>query len=260
MIKTYFVDGDKGGVGKTTVARYVADTFINAEAYGYKAPEMIYVIDADPSNADVCGAGGYVNEEVNGIQVFAIQHPIRVANDWIEVINSIEEHVGDKQEKDIKIVFSLPAAAGLVILENQDIAAMMDYLNGTQIWVLGNEESSVQALQRRVEGLPALYEKGVAVRNLKHGSADSFRAWNNSSLKADLFNEELGNSWKEVDFLVMQQAVMLDVGKTPIHKAAATKEGQDGKVLGLGTHISLKTFRANTGKKLAEVLIGEQDE
>lgn len=254
MIKTYFVDGDKGGVGKSTIARFVSDLFINASAMDIKKPDALYIIDADPSNADVCGEGGHINDEVDGLKVTAKQFPIRTSNDWIEVINMIEQEVGDVEERNVVIVFSLPAAAGLVILENPDIAVMMDYLNGTQVWVMGNEDSSVQALQRRYEGLPSLYQKGVVVRNLKHGFSDTFRAWNGSELKKALFDEEQGNEWVEVDFPVMQQAVMLDLGRTPIYKAVNEKKGFEGKALGLGTHISLKTFRSNAGKRLASAI------
>lgn len=261
MIRTYLVDGDKGGVGKTTVARFVADALINADSNGIDHVDRLYIIDADPSNADVCGAGGYVDDEIEGTKIFAVQHPIRAASDWISLIDKMEHMIGDHDKENVRLVFSLPAAAGLIILENSDIADMMAYFNGVSVWVLGNDESSVDALEKRVNGLPLSYEQGFAIRNLKHGLADSFRFWNESRLKKKLLGKAGGYSWEEIDFLALHHGVMLDLGRTPIHKAIDTREGADGKRLGLGTHISLKTFRSTMGRRLAvlEKNLGDND-
>lgn len=261
MIRSYFVDGDKGGVGKSTVARYVADMLINAESNGVEKVDRLFIVDADPSNADVCGPGGFVDEEVNGTKIRAITHQIRVGQDWVDLINKLEDEIGDPDQDNIRVVFSLPAAAGLIILESQDIAEMMSYLNGVPVWVLGSEESSVDALERRVTILPSAYATGFVIRNLKHGTADNFRNWNDSKLKKKMFGKS-GFEWKEIDFLVQHANVMLDLGRTPIHKAVSVRTGADGKRLGLGTHISLKTFRSTMGRRLAalEQVLGGNDE
>lgn len=253
MIKTYFVDGDKGGVGKTTVARFVADTLINAEANGIEKIDRLFIVDCDPSNADVCGPGGYIDEKIENTKVFAIEHPIRNGQDWIDLIDSLENKIGNHDKDNVRLVFSLPAAAGLIILENKDISDMMEYFNGVPLWVMGNDDSSIEALQRRVSGMPIQYEKGFVIRNLKHGLADSFRSWNHSKLKAELMNEDSGYNWTEIDFLTLHTNVMLDLGRTPIHKAISDRAGADGKKLGLGTHISVKTFRGTMGKRLAVI-------
>ena len=52
---------------------------------------------------------------------------------------------------------------------------------------------------------------------------------------------------------------MLDLGKTPLHQATATRTGAEGKRLGLGTHISLKTHRAMMGRRLALMEQGLSD-
>jgi CO dehydrogenase nickel-insertion accessory protein CooC1 len=61
----YIIDGDKGGVGKSFVARAVADYLITNKADG-----RVVVIDCDPSNADVVNDGGFYGEEaVGGVAV-----------------------------------------------------------------------------------------------------------------------------------------------------------------------------------------------
>ena len=259
MIRSYFVDGDKGGVGKSTVARMVADMLISAEANGIDPVDRLFIIDADPSNPDVCGSGGYVDEDFDRTRITAIEHPIRVAQDWINLINQLDEKIGIADQDNVRIVFSLPSAAGLIILENNDIAEMMEVFNGVSVWVLGNDKSSVEALEKRVHGLPSSYEKGFAIRNLRHGNADTFRFWNDSTLRHKLTGKNTGFRWQEIDFLVLHTNVMLDLGKTPLHQAATTRTGAEGKRLGLGTHISLKTHRATMGRRLALMEQGLSD-
>ncbi len=62
MIRTYFVDGDKGGVGKSMVARAVVDMLIQSERFLMPPVDRLFIIDADPTNADVCCPGGFVNQ------------------------------------------------------------------------------------------------------------------------------------------------------------------------------------------------------
>lgn len=255
MIKTFIVDGDKGGVGKSTVARFVADSLLNSAKYGNEPFEALIVVDADPSNADVCGEGGFTNETFEGTEILAVRHPIREANDWIELINHVEEiesNFIDRGISNIAMVFSLPAAAGLVIVESPEIAKMMSHFNATQVWVLGNEESSIEALQRRYDAIPMLYENGIAVRNLKHGPIPAFEAWNNSELKNELFN--LDNSWVELDFPVLQSAVSIDVGRAPVHQALKNRIGANGKRLGLGSTITLETFRQTVATRFNKAI------
>lgn len=63
----YIIDGDKGGVGKSFVARAAADYLIT-----HKTGGTVAVIDCDPSNADVVGGDGfYESETVGEVEVLA---------------------------------------------------------------------------------------------------------------------------------------------------------------------------------------------
>jgi hypothetical protein len=257
MLQSYFVDGDKGGVGKSTVARYVADMLINAEKHGAKKIDHIYIIDADASNADVCGPGGYRDEEIDGTQIHALHNPIRSDKDWTTLTDTLAEKIDQHEGQEVRIVFSLPAAAGLIIVDNPVIAEQMEFLNGTPVWVMGSDDSSVEAIERRAEALPDAYQKGFIVVNLKHGSRDAFRAWDTSKIRKKLVDK---GGWQEIEFLTQQAPVMLDLGRTPPHRAVASREGADGKRLGVGTHIAVKHFCATMGRRLAVLEEGLSDE
>ena len=91
MIKSYFVDGDKGGVGKSFVSRCLVDSFINHEVSGMPKIDKLIVIDADPMNPDVVCDNGYKNEAINGIHIIGLQRPIKSEDDWLNLINELAE-------------------------------------------------------------------------------------------------------------------------------------------------------------------------
>ena len=259
MIKTYFVDGDKGGVGKSTIARAVVDMLIQAEHFRLSKINKIVIVDADPMNDDVCGEGGYVNERVGNTEITAIRFPIRDIENWKDLIDRLLEVEVDKMDTDaenIRIVFSLPAGAGLTLLENPFIFDMMQLFNGVPVWVLGNEESSVRQLQMRIDAAPVQYEKGFAVRNLKHGSTQSFSCWNNSATKKMVMDW----GWQEIDFPVGMSSVMVDLGQTPAHRASSLNTGANGKRLGVGTMMVLNSYRDVTCNRLSVLERGRESD
>ena len=83
MIKTYFVDGDKGGVGKSFVSRCLVDSFLNNLVTDMPKIDKLIIVDADPMNPDVVCNDGYVNETVNSIEVIAKQYPINSPSDSV---------------------------------------------------------------------------------------------------------------------------------------------------------------------------------
>lgn len=247
MIRTFFVDGDKGGVGKSTVARALVDMLIQAERFDLPKIDRIVVIDADPSNDDVCGPGGYINEVVGETEILAVRFPISVIDDWKDLIDYLASNGLDGANENLRIVFSLPAGAGFVLLQNPVVFEMLSLFNGVPVWVLGNEESSVDQLQKRIDAAPLQHEKGFVIRNLKHGTAQSFSAWNNSQTKKTVMDW----GWQEVDFPVGMSSVMTDIGRTPAHHAVTFGTGSNGKKLGAGTDLFFQSFRDVTCNRLS---------
>lgn len=242
MIKTYFVDGDKGGVGKSFVTRCLADTLLNAEKHGGQQVDRLIIVDADPANADVCGPGGFVGETVGETEIVALNCPIRAEGDWMNAIDAVHELLSGQDKMNSRVIFSLPAAAGLVIKENNTVPELMESLNGFPVWVLSNDESSVQQLHDRVAAYPMRYVKGVVVRNLKHGPSLSFGAWNNSATRQDLVEADTGFDWSEIDIPVLNALVISKIGLTPFHHAAVGGSP--------GVRIVLECFRAAAGRTL----------
>ena len=246
MIRTYFVDGDKGGVGKSTVARAVVDMLIQAEYFSMPAVSNLFIVDADPANADVCGDIGYKDETVGETNIAAIRHPIRYVDDWYSLFNKLEKLNILDCDGNTRMVFSLPAAAGLVLAENPEVLQMMEIFNGFPVWVLGNERSSVEQLGKRIDAAPLRYSRGFVVRNLKHGFADSFAYWNTSAVR----KEALEWGWQEIDFPVFATSIAVEIGSVPMHVVERDKINASGTRAMLGTQMAVRNFRSACGQRL----------
>ena len=261
MLRTYFIDGDKGGVGKSTVARAICDMLILSERFMMPTVDRLIIVDADPTNQDVCGPEGYADESVGKTDIQALRRPIRTGEDWKAVIDELAEMIdlrgaqGDSASN-TRIVFSLPAGAGLVLLENPVVLEMIALFNGVPVWILGNEASSVRQLQARLDVAPSQYEHGYAIRNLKHGTAQSFSIWNNSDTRKIVTDW----GWGEIDLPVFMSSVAADLGCTPAHRAQATKVGANGKRLGVGTMMVLDGWRDVAGYRLTVLERGQNNE
>lgn len=246
MIRTYFVDGDKGGVGKSMVARAVADMLLQTKCLLMPVVDNLFIVDADPANADVCGADGFKNEMVGETNIIAIRHPIRYVDDWYSLLNKLEELGVADYEGNNRMVFSLPAAAGLVLAENPAVLEMMEIFNGFPVWVLGNERSSVEQLDKRIEAAQFNYARGFVVRNLKHGVADSFSYWNNSVVRKNV----LGWGWQEIDFPVLATSIAVEIGSVPAYKVERDKINANGNRAMLGTQIAIRGYRSVCSNRL----------
>lgn len=248
MIKTYFVDGDKGGVGKSFTARCLADSFLNYKVTGMPKIDRLIIVDADPMNPDVVGLNAYKNETVNEIQIIAKEHPIKSEDDWLDVINDLDPVKIDASDN-VRIIFSLPSAAGLYI--NESVMDMMTLINPILIWVMGIDQSSVKQLSSRLDKSPIFYRSGFVLLNLKHGSQKSFEHWNQSDIKKDLLSGD-DYEWQQIELPSMMSRAADLVGSLPFHRIV--QEGSlPGSSIAIGTRTVTQSFRGIAGKKLAQL-------
>jgi hypothetical protein len=246
MIKSYFVDGDKGGVGKSFLSRCLADSFINHEVSGMPKIDKLIVIDADPMNPDVVCEHGYKNEVVNDIQIIGMQRPIKSEDDWLNLINELAETQINETDE-IRLVFSLPSAAGLYITES--VLSLMALMNPTPIWVMGIDASSTNQLEVRVGKSPMFYQQGVVLVNMKHGAGKSFEYWDKSKIRKTLLSGE-DYSWTELELPAMMPRAAELIGSMPLH-TVIDKGNLPGSGVAIGTRTVAQTYRGIAGRKLA---------
>ena len=252
MIKTYFVDGDKGGVGKSFAARAIADMLMQSARFNLPKPiNRLLVVDADESNQDVCGAGGFPKlETINTCEVVGKFYPISAPEQWVQAGDQVFDIIQDWPDEDEgRVVFSLPAGAGLAIAKAAEVTAVMAALNAVHVWVIGTDAGSVEQLQARFDTFPAFYRHGFVIRNLRHGAREGFTHWNKSVTR----DQALDWGWQEIDLPVLTPSVAVDLARTPLHIAEREEASTTGKRLGGGSMVSLKTFRGVAGERLAEL-------
>jgi len=204
---TFFVDGDKGGVGKSFMARALADYLITSEHC-----KKLVIIDCDPANPDVVGGEAYASGVVNGIEIVAERKPIKDNDNWMNIIDFALREVTEFDSK-ADCVFSLPAGAGLHI--NHETIEMQALLQpALTVWVMGNDKSSVSQLEERIEKSPSFYSRGIIALNLYHGQVEkgAFSAWYNSDIYP-----ALAEKWPEVFLPRINPFGIEIIGNKPFH-------------------------------------------
>jgi hypothetical protein len=210
---TFFVDGDKGGVGKSFMARALADYLLTT---GHC--RKLVVVDCDPSNPDVVGDNAYASETTeSGIEIVAERKPVKNADDWPAVIDFALQHVTGGEKVDC--VFSLPAGAGLYI-DHTTIEMQALLQPALTVWVMGTDKSSVDQLEARLNKSTSFYAYGIVALNTYHGQPDkgAFWQWNESNVRT-----MVEHSWPEITIPRVMPFGVESIGTQPFHVVLRNK-------------------------------------
>lgn len=236
MLKTFMIDGDKGGIGKSLVSRIVADAYIKG---GNGLPEAkIICLDADHTNPDFCGEGGYQADEfIFNDGLVNLDDPEK----WMEMMNTVEPYIEMAETEEVRLIISLPATIQRAFTSGSEaVGQAMEMLNAVPVWIIGDTPDSVAQLQKRYDLMPRRFEHGVVVLNQHFGNRDKFQYWNGSATQKALVGS---GDWIETTIPVLTGAAKARLGRTPFHIAEATRKGHQGERLGLGDLITVRAFR-----------------
>lgn len=247
MLKTFIVDGDKGGVGKSMVTRALVDFYKSAP--DSSAPECsVGVVDGDLGNSDVCGDGGIDAKRLGGPAEIL---DLKTVDGWATLANKLEKHVGsfDKVEGEYRVVISMPAGVGHAMFDGSKpvVHEIMKAINAVPVWVLNRTIESVTALEKRVSENPNSYGHGLVVKNTFFGPADKFEVWNSSEIAQTL------DGWTECNFPELYAMANLAVGRQPFWIAGNQGIGDKHRKLGIGEKLALNAWRRSTWEALAPV-------
>ena len=236
MLKTFLVDGDKGGVGKTMVSRVITDVYVR-HAEGIPKSRII-CIDADHTNPDFAGDGGYKKDD----HVFAsFLANLDEPDSWLDLTNRLEGYLEMAQEEEVRIIINLPATIQRAFMAGgETVGQVMETFNCIPVWILGDTTDSVTQLQKRYEVMGRKFEHGVAVVNLKFGLKEKFTHWNGSNIRKEIIDT---GEWMESSIPVLSPAIARKLGRTPFHVAEENRVGADGVKLGLGDLLGVRAFR-----------------
>lgn len=240
-LKTYLIDGDKGGVGKSLTTRALAHYFLTTQT-----PPVLAVFDADMSNPDVCGDGGLSRRNALVAQAQIID--LSIEHGWIEFATDIDTLRGKYGKQDIRVIVNMPAQIGARAFQaNMPIVAeVLREANVFPIWLISRLEESIRTLDERIKVMPERFRRGLVLRNLFFGSPEKFLLWENSPLRAELISGDPQNPlhWAENNLPEINDAVITRIGRTPFH--IALKEGIDGKPLPYGYRLALDQWLKQT--------------
>lgn len=234
MFKTYLIDGDKGGVGKSLATRALVHYFLSLPE---EQRPVLAVFDADMSNPDVCGTGGLSRNNTELAQAEIID--LSVEYGWISFANALADLTKDTCDEELRIIVNMPAQIGPRAFRG-DMPLVSDVLreaHALPVWLLSRTDESIRTLEQRINAMPQRFGTGLALRNLFFGAADKFQRWQASELRKQIV--ENGN-WIEASFPEINDEVISRIGRTPFH--VALEEGLDGKSLPYGYRLVLNSW------------------
>ncbi len=242
MLKTFIIDGDKGGVGKSLAARALVHHFLTLP--DNERPRLI-VYDADLSNPDVCGEGGL--KAGVGIMGTALID-LSTENGWIELGTRVATIATAAEKTDHRIIINMPAQIGTRAFDGSIhiVSEVLREANAIPIWMLSRTQESLRALNYRLHNMPVRYESGLVIKNLFFGAADKFALWENDDLRQRLIVE--GN-WLEAELPELNDQLTVMIGRRPFHDVL--QSGIDGKALPFGYRLALESWLKRAGEAMA---------
>lgn len=158
------VSGDKGGVGKSTVAVNLIEWLLGFE-------DRINLIDTDLTNPDVYAI--YRKESrINTLSPEEIDIDETDAGGWIQAAKFASRNPET-------LVMNMKAGSKLSLEKYRDnVAGMYEAINRplVLIWVLNIQRQSVVLLLDALENMPKLHSV-IVVKNLKNGFENEFFLW-----------------------------------------------------------------------------------
>lgn len=247
MLRTYLVDGEKGGVGKSLATRALVHYHLTIPE---DARPIIAVYDADMTNPDVCGKDGLStkNSMLESTQILDLS----IEQGWIDLSNALNALQTQHEDEEIHVIVNMPAQIGSRAFQGAIpiVNEVLREANAFPIWLLSRVEDTIRTLEERIKAMPARFGTGLILRNLFFGESNKFTRWEQSALRAKLLklpsnDDEIQFHWDESCLPEINAGVIDTVGRTPFHIALGV--GSNGKpILSHGQRLVLDAWLNKT--------------
>ncbi|KJV07066.1 hypothetical protein VZ95_20310 [Elstera litoralis] len=231
------VNGQKGGSGKSTATRGIAENFI---ANGIN----FYGVDADGGNADFFRF--YPDKTI-------IQN-LDSEDDFFKFTNEIEKK--KLSGNNDPVLISMPARANESDNKHHELIDSMKNelgLNLVLFWVLNRDLDGVSQLKFALDNFGYLYSKVIIVKNGFFGEPDDFRAWDDSKTKKRAL-EELGGA--EIYMPKLNPGLankVLALRQEDRIRGYGMQQIIDSQLVGLGERAALRKWLNTFGNELNSV-------
>ena len=206
-----FTAGDKGGLGKSIVARTVADLLLR------EAPPLL-TLDADRRNAHLFNM--FDGHAAGAKRIFLDSH-----EGWMDLVDTVQDHPHHN------VVVDLPGGiGGTFITEFPLFAPLLRNELGHEIallWVLDRQEDSINLLRLANPVLDGNVDRLAAIRNNLWGPAEKFTRWEASATVRPAF-EAMGGV--TIDFPELSERThdrIMKLKVPPFSKLLADPQSQD---------------------------------
>jgi len=232
----FLVDGDKGGVGKSFVARLLADYMISVKRY----PE-VHIIDADARIGDVVAKGSAYSDEVIQRKDGSVTHVHAQG-----LVATQEDHAIDLAERiaDARTCGVVNLAAGFAAILGEHSRAMVGGVDTVPVWVMGADEASTRCFEAALRDVYTNVQRGVIVLNLHSAERKNFVHFD-AFLKK---NPDLLSNWGIVELTVMSPMMKARLGTMPWHRVT-TEQGSL-------TPVYVERFRNSFARAFDDALAG----
>jgi hypothetical protein len=252
MLRTYLVDGDKGGVGKSLTTRALVHYHLTMA--GDVRP-ILAVFDADMSNPDVCGKEGFSlqNSMLETTQILDLS----IEQGWIDLSNALDALQNQHEDEEIRVIVNMPAQIGSRAFQGAVpiVGEVLRQANAFPIWLLSRVEDAIRTLEERIKAMPTRFESGLILRNLFFGESSKFTRWEHSALRAKLLGlgqeGEIQFHWDENCLPEINAGVIDAVGRTPFHVALG--QGGGKPLLAHGQRLVLDSWLGRTREVFARM-------
>ena len=252
MLKSYFIDGDKGGVGKSLFARAFIHYYLSLPEG--KRPKLL-LVDADRSNPDVCGKGGFKATDTDPLPkeiLWADLFDLSTEDGWINLGGKIGRTLNDHGDEELRMIVNMPAQIGTHAFDGS-ISVVSELLltaNAIPVWLLNRTRESITQIEYRCSALPRRYAVGAVVKNLFFGDSDAFSRWDHSATRKSLIHDD-GTGWIEATMPELNPTLLDQIERRPFHKVYA--DGYNGEPLGLGAKLALDAWFRTQAKSFAAI-------
>jgi hypothetical protein len=244
MLRTYLIDGDKGGVGKSLTTRALVHYFLSM---GADVQPIIAVFDADMSNPDVCGKDGLSSSNSPTLAATQILD-LSIEQGWIDLSNAIDSLQSQHEGEEIRVIVNMPAQIGSRAFQGTVpiVGEVLRQAHAFPVWLLSRVEDAIRTLEERIKAMPAEFQAGLILRNLFFGESDKFTRWQNSALRSMLIAPDSANGfhWDENCLPEINAGVIDTVGRLPFHVALGENERKP--LLSHGQRLTLKAWLRTT--------------
>ncbi|HQT81884.1 MAG TPA: hypothetical protein PL140_01000 [Ferrovaceae bacterium] len=246
MIKTYMIDGAKGGLGKTLLCHVLVDFYMHPETNGLQEQEYpLLLFDADLTNKDF---STYPIRLPSGKLVPCYAIDLSIIEGWQFIERKVNRYL--KNNQSARAIIHCPSHSFWLMEQGRydEIGAIMRRINTLTLWLMNKSPLCILQLQSRQRLLPNNYQQGVILLNLYFGRTADFYYWHHSQFKEDHIHQE---GWVEHVIPCLTPQLSDTLSGIPVN--LWFELGIQDMNLSFGYHLSLNTFRYQIHKTLLAI-------